>query len=605
MLVTKTRLLLLLPLLVLLTACASSPAKPPCAGDRINIADCPPANAVADADVAAHQKSRSWRDPSGLDFDPIQLGMDADIGTKPALMKIIGSSYDDSLGSLATKIWLVDNAEHTIDVMYYIFTRDMVGYGFLGALCDAVKRGVDVRIMVDSVGSMNMTHSELKALENCAIDAGFVKNASGEVTTTKARVQAVVFNAVSKVFVNYNRRSHDKLLVIDGNYPEQAWVMTGGRNISLAYYGLNADGTPDPTAYMDMEILVRPVPGVTTEYSVGTLSEKYYNVIFSHKRNKRLSSAMAYNGQLDKSQQSLASLRAMPDFAAAYNTMPEYLAQLHSGIVRLAHELHNLDSSNVVDGYDDNLKRNPNSIIVLLNRIHDETRNEGVMRIVSPYLFVPRYERKDGTVYHDGQEEMHKWLNEHPSNRIEIITNSSLTSDNFFAQAIIDMDTAPRLLLTPEVEAQWQHKKLEQSEFNPELVESALWQQLVSNPRVKIYETGRGDSVLLGGDTHYGKLHAKFILGDQDMGFIGTSNFDYRSRLYNNEMGFFFHSEALTADLVEEFEQLKAKSYLWGSPQWLEMRAKIMEAGGSKGKNLKKQRKTYKTLQDTGLKWQF
>jgi putative cardiolipin synthase len=507
-LASKIRLLLLLPLLLWLAACASSPAKPPCAGDQLNIADCPPANAVADADVAAHQLRRTWHKPSDLDFDPIQLGMEADIDTKPALMKIIGSSYDDSLRSLATKIWLVDNAEHTIDVMYYIFTRDMVGYGFLGALCDAVKRGVDVRVMVDSLGSINMTHSELKALENCAIDAGFVKNAKGEVTTTKARVQTVVFNAISKVFVNYNRRSHDKLLVIDGNYPDKAWVMTGGRNISLAYYGLNADGSPDPTAYMDMEILVRPAPGVGTEQSVGTLSEKYYSVIFSHKRNKRLSSAMAYKGQLEKSQQSLASLRAMPDFAAAYNTMPEYLAQLHSGSVRLAHELHNLDSKNVVDGYDDNLKRNPNSIIVLLNRISEETRDKGVMRMVSPYLFVPRYERKDGTVYYDGQEEMRKWLNENPTNRIEIITNSSLTSDNFFAQAIIDMDTAPRLLLTPEMEAQWQQKKLEQSEFNPELVESKLWQQLINNPRIQIYETGRGDSVLLGGDAHYGKLHA-------------------------------------------------------------------------------------------------
>jgi putative cardiolipin synthase len=70
-------------------------------------------------------------------------------------------------------------------------------------------------------------------------------------------------------------------------------------------------------------------------------------------------------------------------------------------------------------------------------------------------------------------------------------------------------------------------------------------------------------------------------------------------------MGFFFQSEALTRDLVQEFEQLKAKSYLWGSPEWLEMRAKIIEAGGSKGKNLKKQRKTFKALRGTGLHWQF
>jgi phosphatidylserine/phosphatidylglycerophosphate/cardiolipin synthase-like enzyme len=273
--------------------------------------------------------------------------------------------------------------------------------------------------------------------------------------------------------------------------------------------------------------------------------------------------------------------------------------------VRIAHELHNLVSRNVVGAYDENRGRNANSIIGLLERISSETRNQGVMRIVSPYLFVPRYQRKDGTVYYDGQQEMRAWLNEHPTNRIEIVTNSVLTSDNFFAQAIIDMDTAPRLLLTPEMEAQWHSKKLEQSELNPELVESELWQLLINNPRIRIYQTGRGDSVLLGGDTHYGKLHAKFIIGDQNIGFIGTSNFDYRSRLYNNEMGFFFQSEALTRDLVREFEALKAQSYLWGSPEWLEMRAKIRVAGGSKSKSLKKQRSQFKFLRDTGLHWQF
>ncbi len=605
MMLTRIRLLLLLPTLVLLVACAAAPAKPPCDAGRLNIADCPPIGAVVDKDVAAHQDSRRWHKPSDIGFDPIELGMEADIATKPALMKIIGSSYDDSLRSLATKIWLVDHAEYTIDVMYYIFKRDMVGYGFLGALCNAVKRGVDVRVMVDSLGSFDMTHSELKALENCAIDAGFVKNAEGEITTTKARVQTVVFNAISRVFVNYNRRSHDKLLVIDGNYPQRAWVMTGGRNISLAYYGLNPDGTPDPTAYLDMEILVRPAAGVDTEQSVGSLSENYYSVIFSHKRNKRLSSAMAYQGQLEKARQSLARLRAMPDFAAAYDTMPEYLSQLRSGEVRLAHELHNLDSSNVVDAYDSNLKRNRNSIIGTFKRISAETRSEGVLRIVSPYLFIPRYERKDGTVYHDGQEELRNWLNEHPDNRIEIITNSSLTSDNYFAQSIIDMDTAPRLLLTPEMEAHWQQKNLDESEYNSDLVESELWQTMVNNPRIKIYETGRGDSVLLGGDTHYGKLHAKFVLGDHNIGFVGTSNFDYRSLLFNNEVGFFFHSEALMQDLVEEFEELKTVSYLWGSPEWLQMRAAIIAAGGSKGKALKKQRKTFRTLRGTGLHWQF
>jgi phosphatidylserine/phosphatidylglycerophosphate/cardiolipin synthase-like enzyme len=381
--------------------------------------------------------------------------------------------------------------------------------------------------------------------------------------------------------------------------------MTGGRNISLAYYGLNPDGSADPTAYMDMEILLRPAPGVSDDQSIGRLSEHYYSLIFSHKRNKRLSTRLAYSGELAKFQQNLAKLRAIQDFASAYNTMPKYLQQMHSGKARLAHELHNLDSTNVVDERDQNIKRNPNSISVMLDRIAEELGSQGVLRIVSPYLFLPRYERKGGEVYHDSQQEISSWLNENPNNRVEIITNSSLTSDNYFAQSIIDMDTAPRLLLSPQMEAQWQQKDLDQSEFNSGLVKSDVWRSLVNNPRIRIYETGRNDAVVLGGATHYGKLHAKFILGDQNIGFIGTSNFDYRSLLYNNEMGFFFQSEELMQDLVQEFEALKAKSYLWGSPEWLQMRSRLMASGDAKGKRLKKQRSTFNTLRKTGLQWQF
>ena len=117
-----------------------------------------------------------WREPAQLTVKTIDLGMEASVPILDARMRIIGSSYEESLRSLAAKIWLIDNAQFTVDAAYYIFKRDMVGYAFLGALCDAVKRGVDVRLMVDSLGSIDMVHSELKALENCAIDAGFVRN---------------------------------------------------------------------------------------------------------------------------------------------------------------------------------------------------------------------------------------------------------------------------------------------------------------------------------------------------------------------------------------------------------------------------------------------
>ena len=135
-------------------------------------------------------------------------------------------------------------------------------------------------------------------------------------------------------------------------------------------------------------------------------------------------------------------------------------------------------------------------------------------------------------------------------------------------------------------------------------MESENWKTLINNPRVKIYETGRLDSDLLGGDVIYGKLHAKFFLTDK-WGFVGTTNLDYRSLLYNNEMGFFFASDALREELISEFENLKAQSYLWGSPEWLQLRAQVRELGGIKGSSARKQRTTFTRLRTSGLHWQF
>jgi phosphatidylserine/phosphatidylglycerophosphate/cardiolipin synthase-like enzyme len=158
---------------------------------------------------------------------------------------------------------------------------------------------------------------------------------------------------------------------------------------------------------------------------------------------------------------------------------------------------------------------------------------------------------------------------------------------------------APRLLLTESLQEAWLEPR-DDSELNPELVESEEWLKLVNHPRLKIYETGRLDDRLLGGDVDYGKLHAKYVVME-DAGFVGTTNFDNRSRLINNEMGFFFKDEELARELHADFELLKSRSYLWGSPEWLEFRKQVFELDGLKGNTAESQRTIYKTLRAIGL----
>jgi putative cardiolipin synthase len=448
----------------------------------------------------------------------------------------------------------------------------------------------------------------LRALHSCQVGADFVRNGSGQVTTRRARAQVFIFNAMTRSPLTANRRSHDKLMVVDGFAPKKAVVITGGRNISLAYYGILADGSPNPDTYNDAEILLRPGLDREEEYTVGEVAEIYFTLLSLYDNNKRLASkqfvngADLYAGRREAMSRALAELKSIERLQPHFAAMDEFFASgWHEADVRLAHEFANLTNKTVVTEAVANLANNPNSIIYLLDQARGRDRSH--TRVVSPYLFLARYYDKDGNLLLDEAQRIKEWLAEDPDHRYEMITNSVLTSDNFPAQSIVDMDMAPRMLLDLEHKKAWQ-SELEQSELNPQLVDSETWKALVNHPQLSIYETGRLDDAYFGGSKHYGKLHSKYLLGDE-IGFIGTANFDYRSRLFNNEMGFFFRSPGLVQDVIDDFELLKSESYLWGSPEWLEMRRRLMESDGQKAWSVRNQRKTFNGLRKTGLEYLF
>ena len=604
------KLFMLPAVLLLLVSCAVTPPAPNCPAGRQNLPDCPPLGAVDDPEINALYDSRTWLPSREIQEDLIELGKQADIPIQHARTKFLGPTDHAAIDSLAVKLWMIENAEQTIDFTYYIFKIDMVGYAMLGAMCNAVRRGVDVRVTVDSVGSISSTaHPALRALETCADRAGFMRNSEGQLTTKKARVQVVIFNALSKLN-NPNRRSHDKLLVMDGSIEGRSAVITGGRNISEDYYGIRGDGSPDPDPFRDAEILIRSAEGAVEEdITVGELSETYSTLLFLLKVNKRITPVTTdrmdrrYWQERNKAQEALETLKAYEYFRPHREEMDEYMnSGFHDSQVRFAHELGNLTDSRVVTNVEENQERNPNSIMTILAQIGRESPDARSVRIVSPYLFLAEYKNKDGELVNDEAENFRQWLEEHPDATLEIITNSVLTSDNFPAQSVIDMETAPRLLLPPEIREEWLNLKGGE-EMTSGLVNSDRWRELVSNPRLRIYETGRLDSVKLGqGDRNYGKLHAKYFLSE-DLGFIGTTNFDYRSRLYNNEMGFFFLDPALAADVHASFDGLISKSYLWGSPEWFQLRKEVMALKGMKARSTKNQRKWYKLFKNTGIIW--
>ncbi|WP_162674426.1 phospholipase D-like domain-containing protein [Vibrio variabilis] len=445
-------------------------------------------------------ESRRWREADDLEKDYLKLASETLLPVQPANVKVIGTEQQDAIKSLAAKIFLIENAQYTIDMTYYIFADDLAGKATLGALCRAVERGVDVRIMVDSLGSYSPNNGNLKGLMQCEENAGLVKDRQGEATTQKARVQAVVFNALTDGESRWNRRSHDKLLIVDGFYNELAYLITGGRNMSLDYYGIDSDGEKDFSAFRDIEILVRPKLDATPEQSPTQLSEYYFTVLFTKPGNKKLDTWASYNRDRGILLSALEQLKANSEFSEAYADINRYVNQGYRDTdTKFAHELDNLNAEDVVSRYSTNKSANANSISGILAKTAYSNNNLKTIRVVSPYLFLQSDLLKDEGVLDKDLNTTLTWLEQDPERKIEIITNSVLTSDNFFTQAVIDMNTVPSMIMSDDaLKQQWLDDDLEKNELNRAYLNSEAWKKAINHPRIKFYQLGKPDSVLLG-----------------------------------------------------------------------------------------------------------
>ena len=200
---------------------------------------------------------------------------------------------------------------------------------------------------------------------------------------------------------------------------------------------------------------------------------------------------------MKRSLDQLARLKATPEFAALYANIDAYLAE---GFIetqtRFAHELDNLtaNSDEVVSNYSANKLANVNSISGILATNSLQKKGIKKVSIVSPYLFLQSDLLKDEGKIERELNVTERWLAENPGATIEILTNSVLSSDNFFTQAVIDMSTVPSVLMNDQIREQWLNEDLSKNEPNPEFLNSEAWQKLINHPRICFYQLGGPDA---------------------------------------------------------------------------------------------------------------
>jgi cardiolipin synthase len=108
----------------------------------------------------------------------------------------------------------IDQAEGSIALLSYIFDSDRAGDKFFEALVRARDRGVEVRVLIDDVGSRYGKPNMVRRLQKAGL-----------------RAAAFLPTRVPRMFKYANLRNHRKILVVDGRIG-----FTGGTNIREGHW---------------------------------------------------------------------------------------------------------------------------------------------------------------------------------------------------------------------------------------------------------------------------------------------------------------------------------------------------------------------------------
>ncbi|EMA6343309.1 cardiolipin synthase [Bacillus cytotoxicus] len=111
----------------------------------------------------------------------------------------------------------IRKATHHIHILFFIVKNDEISQVFLQLLCDKAKQGVEVRLLLDQIGSHQLSKKSIQSLQNSGVSFSFCH---------KVKFPFLFFSA--------NQRNHRKITIIDGKIG-----YIGGFNIGEEYLGHN------------------------------------------------------------------------------------------------------------------------------------------------------------------------------------------------------------------------------------------------------------------------------------------------------------------------------------------------------------------------------
>ena len=389
---------------------------------------------------------------------------------------------------------MIEAAERTLDLQYFIFRGDETGHLITEALMRAAARGVRVRVLVDD-GDTQDGDERLLALDGQPSIEIRVFNPFAY------RGHVELIRAAEFLFYSrrLNYRMHNKLLVVDN-----AIALIGGRNIGNQYFQM------DPESQFADDDVFTAGPVVQL---LSARFDEYWNSPLSipaaalgagnHSASARAAPAKPLRGLDSKGIDYVAMLKSDEPYAGMISgRLP--LAWANSQVV-----CDSPDKKDVENG-----ARRGRLMAPQVSQAAALVQTE--LLIITPY-YVPAKREIQLVETLRGRNV-----------RIAILTNS--------------LESAPSLLAQAGYSG---YRK-------PLLAEGAEIYEL----RALLGSTrGSGQTARISRFGNY-SLHAKLFVFDRERIFIGSMNFDQRSKRLNTEIGLIIDSPDLAGQIVARFDAM-------------------------------------------------
>ena len=393
----------------------------------------------------------------------------------------------DPLEALAARIELINKAEKSLDLQYYIWDNDKIGALALHAMIKAADRGVKIRLLVDDNNAKKMEGIYMALDQHTNIDVKLYNP-----------YRFRHFRPIDMVLdlKRINRRMHNKSFIADNQI-----ALIGGRNMSNQYYNVS-----DNYQFSDVDVML---VGAASDEIIHSFDE-YWNDDYAFPV-RQLVNPRHYSLRFDSLKQQLddynqeATVVNYLDLANRSHAFDDWLNNkiqfdwVKAEVVK--------DSPSKIKS---KAKKEEHLNFQLLNRLD---KPEQSVDIVSAY-FVP--EKK-------GAERLKNLRAD--GVKVRVLTNSFQAND------------------VPLVHAFYSKYRQDLLEHDVQLYEF-LSRPDAENLNTNTKELAEKSKVSLKGLSR-SSLHAKLMAIDEKQVFIGSFNFDPRSAYLNTEIGVLLNSPRL------------------------------------------------------------